>query len=273
MSIRARRMVVFDREFTYFGDIKEESLIRLLRKINFDGPRGCWLWTGYCHPSGYGGATVGGKGVLVHRFLWSVLTGNPTPRSIDLHHKTEEPTLCVGPQCCNPQHLEPLSRAAHYVVSPTNITHSEWTGSRCSAGHDITNPESVYVNPKTGKRKCKACNNEWQKSRGQRARSAISAERSAQLRSALESRWREAQGLYVKDGVRCCPNGHPRTEENAYRYLNRGRPAIACRLCRQALNKARIERLKAAHANDPKPEPRKRGPKPRTMTASSIPSI
>src|SRR5882724_12747274 len=99
MNVTARRIVVFDREFSYYGNIKEETLVRLLRHINFDGPNGCWLWTACRNSSGYGCAGHKGKSVLAHRFLWHVLTGRSLPSEIDLHHKTEAPTSCIGPQC------------------------------------------------------------------------------------------------------------------------------------------------------------------------------
>lgn len=61
---------------------------------------GCWEWTGWIHPNGYGAMSVGGasKKVRAHRFSWELYFG-PIPDEMDVLHK------CDVRKCCCPDHL------------------------------------------------------------------------------------------------------------------------------------------------------------------------
>lgn len=57
---------------------------------------GCWLWTGYINPKGYGEFTR--RHIRVHRFSWELANG-PIPEGLNvLHH-------CDNPPCVRPDHL------------------------------------------------------------------------------------------------------------------------------------------------------------------------
>ena len=63
---------------------------------------GCWIWTGPVNPQGYGHHGP----MLVHRFVWETLRG-PIPAGMVVHHR------CETPPCCNPEHLELMTRSDH----------------------------------------------------------------------------------------------------------------------------------------------------------------
>lgn len=64
----------------------------------------CWLWRGPISSTGYGALTVRGRGtVSTHRLSWEIHRG-PVPEGLELDH------LCRVRACCNPEHLEPVTR-------------------------------------------------------------------------------------------------------------------------------------------------------------------
>ena len=69
------------------------------RPSNFRGPyAGCWEWTGYKVPFGYGRVSFNGKLQSVHRLVWEAING-PIPEGLwVLHH-------CDNPPCFRPDHL------------------------------------------------------------------------------------------------------------------------------------------------------------------------
>jgi hypothetical protein len=125
-------------------------------------PSGCWRWIGSFWPNGYGKPSRPIHGTrLAHRMMYSEHVG-PIPDGMDLDH------LCRNRWCCNPQHLEPVTRAV-------NLARGRAVRTTCRNGtHDITLPGSVR--PGTG---CVAC---WR----DRYRSA--ARRSAARKRALRER-------------------------------------------------------------------------------------
>jgi HNH endonuclease len=64
----------------------------------------CHIWPGVPTPSGYGRLHHAGRATLAHRFFYEQASG-PVPEGMDLDH------LCRVPLCCNPDHLEPVTRA------------------------------------------------------------------------------------------------------------------------------------------------------------------
>ena len=72
---------------------------RLLEKIAVNSVTGCWEFTGYRDPNGYGRIQVKrGRDRLAHRMSWTVLRG-AIPEGLDVLHR------CDNPPCVNPDHL------------------------------------------------------------------------------------------------------------------------------------------------------------------------
>lgn len=76
------------------------SLIdRFMQYVTYEPNSGCWLWTGYVNPKGYGRINIKRRLVLTHRFLFEREYG-PVPDGLMLRHK------CDVKCCVNPDHLE-----------------------------------------------------------------------------------------------------------------------------------------------------------------------
>jgi hypothetical protein len=71
---------------------------RLESKISMEPMTGCWLWTGFCSPTGYGHIGLNNVVYLVSRMAWQIYRG-PIPEGMDVCH------TCDTPQCASPHHL------------------------------------------------------------------------------------------------------------------------------------------------------------------------
>lgn len=115
---------------------------RLWARVNQSST--CWLWTGYRDAGGYGLISLGGRRgskYRVHRVVYTLMAGQ-IPEGLDLDH------LCSVRNCCNPAHLEPVTRAENMRRWKRARTH-------CKRGHEYT-PENSHVDGK-GARECRLC--------------------------------------------------------------------------------------------------------------------
>lgn len=114
------------------------------RKV--DGP--CWEWHGACYPNG----RPKFHGRYAHRVIYEQLIGAPPLDGLDLHHG------CENPQCVNPWHMEPLTKAEHSARHGRAV--SGYQPPHCPAGHDYDEENTqVWTDPKNGKteRHCRKC--------------------------------------------------------------------------------------------------------------------
>lgn len=135
----------------------EEDLYRILARCEIGD---CWEWTGKLTQGGYGTSFAGShkmgtyRTVLVHRFVFAVLT-RQIIHGLDIDH------LCKNRKCCNPDHLEPVTRAENIRRGATgkvpawNRHHPRPNRVKkvCKYGHDKSD---AYI-LKSGARSCRTC--------------------------------------------------------------------------------------------------------------------
>lgn len=114
-------------------------------KVDKTTPTGCWEWTAYRLPTGYGRYTVRRPlMVLAHRYAYTLLIGS-IPDELELDH------LCLNKGCVNPSHLEPVThqenmrRYHSHRIPPTH----------CKRGHPFEGSNLIIQS--TGRRGCKTC--------------------------------------------------------------------------------------------------------------------
>jgi hypothetical protein len=119
----------------------------ILPQIEVDQDTNCWLFTG-TKQNGYGAI----NNRYTHRIVYAEVRG-PVAKGTVLHHQ------CGQRACCNPWHLEALTRREHYLRHPhpmkKHVTH-------CKRGHEFT-PENTHLYQ--GRRYCRACQKERDKKR------------------------------------------------------------------------------------------------------------
>ena len=114
-----------------------------------DRSTGCWLYTGGLNADGY--ATIrsdDGRTAYVHRLVYAALVG-PIPAELTIDH------LCRVRHCCNPEHLEPVTRGLNTLRGDT-IPAGYRLRTHCSQGHPFDLLNTAYEKG-TNKRYCKTC--------------------------------------------------------------------------------------------------------------------
>ncbi len=152
---------------------KRDPVERFLEKFDigeipegFDSP--CFVWVGtygrygYKPTASYGHFWDGEGHPSVHRYAYKTFVG-PIPDNLDLDH------LCRNRRCCNPDHLEPVSRSENLKRGNNPIILKKLAKERaerthCRKGHRWT-PENIYIDKKNNSRRCKTCRLEWEKAR------------------------------------------------------------------------------------------------------------
>ena len=143
-------------------EVPQRVINRVFERLGEHSPDECWPWPGGL-ASGYGrvGWRENYKGywAAAHRIVWEALKG-PIPEGLDLDHLCHDPETCTiasecqHRRCCNPDHLEPVTRKVNLARGGTiparnsKITH-------CPKGHpyDGTN---LFHDTK-GRRNCREC--------------------------------------------------------------------------------------------------------------------
>jgi len=148
------------------GDMN--ALHRFFAKVQIDDPNGCWLWTAFKDPLGYGRFQIFGLPQLSHRISYMAVRG-PIPEGLELDH------LCRNPPCCNPAHLEAVTRRENLLRSPITFSGINVVKTHCKRGHPLSG-ENLYVPPNNPTyRGCRSCRSEAMKrfyARRRRERSA-----------------------------------------------------------------------------------------------------
>ena len=142
-------------------NVPRRVIDRALERIE-KTPGGCWVWPG-AKSKGYGriGWREAGKAhyASVHRLVYVELVG-PIADGLDLDHLCHDPSTCVvvaeceHRQCCNPAHLEPVSRQVNLLRGGT-VSAERASVTHCPAGHDY-DASNTYTD-KLGRRFCRMC--------------------------------------------------------------------------------------------------------------------
>lgn len=139
---------------------------------------GCWTWTGSPTSNGYGRISwaVDRKitYALTHRVMWAHHRG-AIPEGLDLDH------LCRNRLCCNPDHLEPVTRQTNLLRGDT-IPARRAAATQCHRGHAFT-PENTRLTS-LGQRECRECKRETNRAYYWKNR---------ERRSEYNRRWRASQ--------------------------------------------------------------------------------
>lgn len=120
---------------------------RLWSRVDKSGT--CWEWQGPTS-GGYGVIGAGGRKcplIRTHRLSYELLKG-PIPDGLEIDH------LCKNRRCCNPEHLEAVTKAENLRRVWVNHTH-------CPRGHEL--PPKAPQGKRRGQ--CKTCKSEYDKAR------------------------------------------------------------------------------------------------------------
>lgn len=108
---------------------------------------GCWNWTGYVDPRGYGQTQITGCKTSAHRAVYEVLV-EPVDPKLHVDH------LCRNPTCVNPDHLEPVPPRVN-TMRGNGPTAKSARQTHCIHGHPF-DEANTHVK-KTGARYCLTC--------------------------------------------------------------------------------------------------------------------
>jgi hypothetical protein len=124
---------------------------RFWSKVDRNADNECWPWKASLRMNGYGQFMLAGHNVAAHRLAYEMVVG-PIPEGLDLDH------LCRNRTCCNPAHLEPVTRRenARRGIKGVLTTH-------CPQGHPYDEANTRIT--RNGWRSCRACGRERARAR------------------------------------------------------------------------------------------------------------
>lgn len=165
-------------------------------------PNGCWEFTGYILPSGYGQL---GRNVGAHRVAWEVANGRPVPAGLVVDHQchNRDPCCvasrnCLHRRCVNPAHLEAVPSRAN-ILRGKGLAPANAAKTHCDNGHAFT-LDNIYYRPDRFGRVCRTCRDETLREGRHRWRDANRDREAARRRSANPEdfairEWATANGL------------------------------------------------------------------------------
>ena len=197
---------------------------RFWSKVDVQSNGGCWLWTASLNNGGYGQFFPRGapkRSVGAHRYAYEHIVG-PIPEGLDLDH------LCRVRRCCNPAHLEPVTRQENLRRGDKKPRVAN-----CRKGHPLSG-DNVWVRPSDGARICKTCTYAY-KRRYRSDPDKLANLRAADAAAKRAKRTRERGGRPAQPNAdkTHCPQGHPYEGDNLFIDASGTR---RCRACQRAIN-------------------------------------
>lgn len=124
---------------------------------------GCWPWTGYRSPEGYGEIIVHSKKLGAHVFAYQLLVGAIPPGQVIDHTCHNADPACPGGSgclhrgCVNPAHLEPVSIRDN-ILRGKSASAVNARRTACQRGHPFDG-SNTYQREGVG-RECRECRHE-----------------------------------------------------------------------------------------------------------------
>src|SRR5882672_7971155 len=137
---------------------------RFISRVKAVTENGCWLWSGYIEPAGYGHVSIKGKTIRAHRVAFKLFRGDVPKGQLVCHR-------CDVRSCVNPTHLflgtitdnnRDANNKGRSIASKRKLqTH-------CKHGHEFTETNTFIHD--NGCRYCRRCKADWQQRYIQRKR-------------------------------------------------------------------------------------------------------
>jgi hypothetical protein len=129
--------------------MSDDVLERVLNRITMTD-EGCWEFQGCRLKSGYGRVGWNGRLWLTHRVTYTFLVG-------EIHPDLEIDHLCENKPCCNPEHLQAVTRSENLRRGSQwhHIVEREAGKDYCPLGHPY-DAANTYVTAQ-GHRQCREC--------------------------------------------------------------------------------------------------------------------
>lgn len=134
--------------------LDSKTIERIFRLISFNKSTGCWDWTGNKNKTGYGRVRYLGDKVLIHRLMFSWITGKGLSKIISRDNLILD-HICNNKSCCNPTHLRLTTHKVN-MLRGNGPSAREARQTHCKNGHLLPTKKNKY-----GRRICKICNTIW----------------------------------------------------------------------------------------------------------------
>lgn len=136
-----------------------DQLTRTLNRVIMNhGPASCWKWEGASKAGGYGVITLSvpvRRNERVYRFLYEELVA-PVEPGLELDHFMYPQDGCIGPACCNPEHLKPVTHKENSLRSSSPMA-ANAQKTHCDRGHEYTEANTYRRPSRPHERECRTC--------------------------------------------------------------------------------------------------------------------
>jgi hypothetical protein len=170
----------------------EERFWAFVSKLPGDG---CWEWTGYRDPLGYGQFRYADITRSAHRASFYIANGYLPPREtgLTIDH------LCRNPSCVRPEHLEAVTHREN-VLRGSGWAPENAAKTVCINGHPLNERNTYHRKDTRGGRECRACVKDRQRSMGKDRLIRQATEALAQLRRRFPDAYAQVLDSLTRSG-------------------------------------------------------------------------